>query len=153
MKTTLLLTVVVMMIPTLASAQVDVIVTNAGMLPQTVTLSDQNVAQVSYWEVGRVKLTDFENYSFTVIKNGNYLDDITHKNTAIFYNGDYIIKVYNRQTKELISTVSFTSEIKITTGQQMLLGLSFLVLVILIVMTRWKVQDELLIRRRGWRHA
>ncbi len=152
MKTTLLLTIALLMIPTLASAEVDVIVTDVGMFHQTVRLSDQDAAQVKYWEVGRVSLTDFENYEFDVIKNGSWLDKITNKNTAIFYSGDYIIKVYNRQTNELIRTVTFTSDVKISTGETALIGLGIIILSILSLMGYGWIQNERLVRQRGWRH-
>lgn len=158
MKNSLLLTVALLLLPTMAWAQVDVIVIPNPEQPlqklqQSVTLSDHNTtADVSFWHVGVVKLSDFDNYCFAVYKNGHFLDNITNRNQAIFYNGHYVIEVYNRQTRQLINTVSFTSKFKVNPGQELIILLGVLVIALLTFVAYHKIQEERLIRRRGWRY-
>jgi len=115
-------------------------------------LSDQDSTSVKYWEVGRVSISDFENYQFAVIKNGRKLDDIVHKNTAIFYTGDYVIQVFDRQSKELVATAYFSSQSKLKVWQYLLLTVALLASVLGLYLLKCWIDNERLIRRRGWRY-
>jgi hypothetical protein len=156
MKTTIILVLTICaLIPQSGYADdVEIIVTpNPGnLIGGSHHLHDQDNASVKYWNVGYVYISDFENYSYTVIKNGKKLDDITHKNNAIFYTGNYTIQVFNRETNVLVSTAHFSSQELLNAWQLMLLIVALFATVIGGYMLKGWIDNERLVRQRGWRH-
>jgi len=154
MKTIIILALTICaLIPQSGYADVEIIVTpNPGLFGTSHNLSNQESTSVKYMQVGRVSISDFENYQFTVIKNGKKLDDIIRKNTAIFYTGDYTIQVFNRQTKALVATAKFNSKEMLNAWQFMLLIAVLFATVIGLYLLKGFIDNERLVRRRGWRH-
>ena len=156
MKTSIILALAIcVLLPQLGYADdVEVIVVpNPGnLIGRAHHLSNQDSTSVKYWNVGYVYISDFENYRYAVIKNGKKLDDITRKNNAIFYTGDYIIQVFNRHTDALVATTYFNSQERLLAWQWFLLLLAAFAVVIGGYMFKGWLENERLVRRRGWRH-